>query len=338
MVEHIRAFAAPGPGRRLEPFVVEVGPLAADDVDVTVEHCGICHSDISMIDNEWGETVYPLVAGHEIIGRINACGLAVPGLKVGQRVGIGWFSRSCMVCEQCMSGDYQLCRQVETLMVARHGGFSERVRRHWAWVSVLPEALAPETSGPLFCAGSTVFSPIADLGVRPTDHVGVIGVGGLGHLAVQFLRAWGCAVTAFTSHNAKESEIRRFGAHAVVDSHDAGAVESLAGTLDFLLVTTSAALDWQRYLQTLAPRGRLHFVGAVLKPLDISPFGLIGRQRQVSGSPLGRPTTTWKMLEFAGRHQVAPQVEHYPMSQINEALDHVRAGKARYRVVLDADF
>lgn len=223
-------------------------------------------------------------------------------------------------------------------MVARHGGFSERIRCHWAWASVLPDALPAATSGPLFCAGSTVFSPIADLGVRPTDHVGVIGVGGLGHLAVQFLRAWGCAVTAFSSNSTKQSEIRKFGAHAVVDSHDAAALDQLAGTLDFLLVTTNVALDWSRYLRALAPHGRLHFVGAVLKPLDIDVFGLIGGGRQVSGSPLGRPTTTWKMLEFAGRHKVAPQVEHFPMSRINDAIARVRAGKARYRVVLDADF
>ncbi len=338
MNDVICAFAAAGPGQRLEPFTYKPGALLPDEVEIAVEHCGICHSDLSMLDNEWGRSVYPLVAGHEVIGRIVALGAQVKSLEEGQRVGLGWYARSCMVCTQCLSGNYHLCHKAEATIVGRHGGFAERVRCHWAWAAPLPEVLEPAASGPLFCAGTTVFSPLMEFDVRPTDHVGVVGIGGLGHLALQFMRAWGCEVTAFTSHAGKAAEVNVFGAHHVVTSDDTVALDRLTGTFDFLLVTTNASLDWTRFLQVLAPRGRLHFVGAVLKPLDIPAFGLIGGQKEVSGSPLGRPITVAKMLEFAGRHTIAPQVEHFPMSRANEALDHLRSGKARYRIVLDADF
>lgn len=338
MNDVVHAFAAPGPGQRLEPFTYKLGPLLPDEVEIAVEHCGICHSDLSMLDNEWGRSEYPLVAGHEVVGRIAAQGPQVKGLQEGQRVGLGWYARSCMVCAQCLSGDFHLCHNAQATIIGRHGGFAERVRCHWAWASPLPQTLEPAASGPLFCAGTTVFSPLVECDVRPTDRVGVIGIGGLGHLALQFMRAWGCEVTAFTSHAGKAEEVRALGAHHVVTSTDTVALEHLAGTFDFLLVATNVAMDWTGFLQVLAPRGRLHFVGAVLKPLDVPAFGLIGGQKAVSGSPLGRPATVRKMLDFAGRHVIAPRVEHFPMSRVNDALDHLRSGKARYRIVLDADF
>lgn len=338
MANAIRAWAAFGPRETLKPFTYEPGPLNPEDVEITVEHCGICHSDLSMLDNEWGRSVYPLVAGHEVIGHITALGPAVKGVTKGQRVGLGWYAKSCLRCRQCLDGDYHLCAQAEGTIVGRHGGFAERVRCHWLWAVPLPEPLSPATSGPFFCAGATVFSPIVEFGIRPTDRVGVIGIGGLGHLALQFLRAWGCEVTAFTSNRHKTDEVKTLGAHHVIDSRDPSALGTIAGTLDFLLVTTNVALDWQAFLQVLAPHGRLHFVGAVLTPVGIPVFGLIGGQKQVSGSPMGRPTTVGSMLDFAARHTIAPRVERFPMSQVNEALSHLRSGKARYRVVLDADF
>lgn len=338
MNDTIHAFAALGAAQRLEPFTYRPGVLLADEVEIAVEHCGICHSDLSMLDNEWGRSEYPLVAGHEVVGRVVALGAEVKNLTEGQRVGLGWYARSCMVCAQCLGGDFHLCSRAQGTIVGRHGGFAERVRCHWAWAAPLPETLRPDVSGPLFCAGTTVFSPLTEFDVRPTDHVGVIGIGGLGHLALQFMRAWGCEVTAFTSHAGKAAELKTLGAHHVVTTENTSALEGLTGTFDFLLVTANAAQDWTRFLHLLSPRGRLHFVGAVLKPLDIPAFGLIGGQKEVSGSPLGRPATVMKMLDFAGRHAIAPQVEHFPMSRVNDALDRLRSGKARYRIVLDADF
>jgi len=186
--------------------------------------------------------------------------------------------------------------------------------------------------------GVTVFGPIAHFGIRPTDRVGVVGIGGLGHLALQFLNAWGCEVTAFTSNATKHAEALAMGAHHVATSTDAGDIARLAGSLDLVIVTVNVPLDWGAILSTLGPRGRLHFVGAVLEPVPVPVFSLLDGQKSITGSPIGSPAAMAKMLEFCARHRIEPQVEHFPMSRVNEALDHLRAGKARYRIVLDADW
>jgi uncharacterized zinc-type alcohol dehydrogenase-like protein len=334
----IKAYAATSPGAPLEPFEFEPGPLGDEQVEIAVDYCGICHSDLSMIHNHWGMTQFPLVPGHEISGRIVAAGPKVKNVKVGDRVGVGWFSGSCMSCHDCMDGDHNLCAGQEGVIVGRHGGFAERVRAHWAWAVPLPEGVDAAKAGPLFCGGITVFNPIVQCGVQPTDRVGVVGVGGLGHLAIQFLNKWGCEVTAFSSSASKKEELRRLGAHHVVDSRDPEQLKPLARSLDFILVTVNVPLDWSAYIETLAPRGRLHYVGAVLEPLNVGVFPLLVGQRSISASPLGSPATTAQMLEFCSRHDIAPVVEEFPMSKVNEALAHVESGKARYRVVLKNDF
>jgi len=334
----IKAYAATSPGAPLEPFEFEPGPLGDEQVEIAVDYCGICHSDLSMIHNQWGMTQFPLVPGHEISGRIVAAGPKVKNVKVGDRVGVGWFSGSCMSCHDCMHGDHNLCAGQEGVIVGRHGGFAERVRAHWAWAVPLPEGVDAAKAGPLFCGGITVFNPIVQCGVQPTDRVGVVGVGGLGHLAIQFLNKWGCEVTAFSSSASKKEELRRLGAHHVVDSRDPEQLKPLARSLDFILVTVNVPLDWNAYIETLAPRGRLHYVGAVLEPLNVGVFPLLVGQRSISASPLGSPATTAQMLEFCSRHDIAPVVEEFPMSKVNEALAHVESGKARYRVVLKNDF
>lgn len=338
MSDTIRAWAATAPNAALTPFSYAPGALGDEDVEIAVSHCGICHSDVSMIDNAWGSTRYPLVAGHEAIGTIVARGAHAKGLRIGQRVGVGWMSGSCMHCPQCMSGNHNLCHEGEQTIVGRHGGFAERVRCHWSWAIALPDALDAKSAGPLFCGGLTVFAPILDHGIRPTDRVGVVGIGGLGHLALKFLRAWGCDVTAFTSNPEKADDARRFGAHHVVSSRDAAALKKIARSLDFILVTVNVSLDWRALLSTLAARGRLHMVGAVLEPIAISASALIGARRSVSGSQIGSPAAAAKMLEFCARHAICPQVEMYPMARINDALGQLRAGNARYRLVLENDF
>jgi uncharacterized zinc-type alcohol dehydrogenase-like protein len=313
----------------------EPGALAAEQVEIAVDACGLCHSDLSVIDNEWGNARYPVIPGHEVVGHISALGEQVRGLKVGQRVGLGWFSGSCMVCSACGAGDHHLCALNEATILGRQGGFADRVRAHWRWVTPLPDLLDTHSTGPLFCGGITVFSPLLEFAVKPTDRVGVVGIGGLGHLALKFMRAWGCEVIAFTSSPAKHEEALRLGAHHCVDSRDAKAVSKLRGSLDFILVTANVKLDWNAYLAALAARGRLHFVGAVLEPLALPAFGLIGGQKSVSGSPVGSPSNTALMLEFCARHQIAPEVERFPMHRINDAIERLRSGKARYRVVLE---
>ncbi len=337
-METIRAFAAFQRNEELKPFEFEFPELGDDQVEIAVSHCGICHSDLSMIENAWGQSKFPLVPGHEIIGKVVSAGPDVRRVKVGDTVGLGWFSESCMACPDCLGGDHNLCASVAQTIVKRHGGFAEKVRCHWAWAIPLPVGLDPAKAGPMFCGGITVFNPIVQQGVKPTDRVGVIGIGGLGHLALQFLNKWGCEVIAFSSHESKKDELLSLGAHQVVNSRDPKALKPLARSLDFILSTVNVSLDWPAYIETLASRGRFHFVGAALEPLNIGAFPLIQAQRSVSGSPLGSPETTRQMLEFSARHGVAPVTETFPMSKVNEALDLLSSGKARYRIVLENDF
>lgn len=333
----IQAWVAPAAKQKLVKQSIDLGPLAAEDVEVKVEHCGLCHSDLSMLHNDWGLTSYPAVFGHEVVGTITALGSAAKGLKVGQRVGVGWTAGSCMHCRQCMSGDHHLCAQAVPTIVGHRGGFASHVRAHWAWTLPLPEKTNLADAGPLLCGGITVFNPIMRF-AKPTGRVGIVGIGGLGHMGVKFAAAYGCDVTAFTSSEGKFDEAKGFGAQHVVSSRDPAAIKKLAGTLDVLLVTVNVPLDWKALMGTLAPNGRMHLVGALPEPLPVDLIPMIFKQQEVSASPTGSPVAMATMLDFAARHQVAPQTEHYPMSRINEAFERLEAGKARYRIVLDADF
>ena len=330
----VNAYAANEPKGKLENFTYELGEIGSEEVDIKVAYCGICHSDLSMINNEWGMTQYPIVPGHEIVGEVVAAGSAVKNVKVGDRVGLGWFSASCMSCDQCMDGSHHLCSQGEATIVGRHGGFADYVRGHWSWAIPLPEQIDMSKAGPLLCGGITVFNPIILAEVKPTDTVGVIGIGGLGHMALKFLKHWGCEVIAFSSNPDKKQQILDMGASRVVNSRSPEELESIAGKLDFILNTTNVSLDWNSYLTTLAPKGTLHTVGAVLEPMAIPAFSLIGGEKSVAGSPLGSPALTRTMLEFCVRHDIYPTVEEFPMDEVNEAMAHLEEGKARYRIVL----
>lgn len=329
----VNAYAAFEQGGVLQSYEYDPGPLGRQQVDIQVEYCGICHSDLSMIQNEWGMTQYPFVPGHEIIGIIAGIGSAVTTLQVGQRVGLGWYSSSCMHCEWCMGGDHHLCLSAEGTIVGRPGGFADQVRADQSWVVPLPEAIDAAAAGPLFCAGITVFQPMIQCGVQPTDRVAVIGIGGLGHLALQFLNAWGCEVTALSTQPDKEAEARKLGAHHFVNTRDPEALKATAHSFDYIISTVNVSLEWSIYLSALRPKGRLHLVG-VAPDLSLPVFPLLGGQRSVSGSPVGSPATITKMLNFAARHSLAPQTEVFPLAQVNEALDQLRHQHPPYRLVL----
>lgn len=333
----INAWVATAAKQKLIRQEIDLGPLGPEDVEVEVESCGLCHSDLSVLKDDWGVTSYPAVLGHEVIGRVTAVGSVAKGLKVGQHVGVGWTANSCMHCRQCKSGSQHLCHQAQPTIVGHHGGFASRVRSHWAWAIPLPEKLNFADAGPLLCGGITVFNPLA-MYAKPSSRVGIVGIGGLGHMGVKFAAAYGCDVTAFTSNESKFDEARGFGAHHVVSSRDSEGIKKLAGTFDLLIVTVNVALDWNALLGSLAPNGRMHVVGAVLEPIPVPIVPMIFGQKSLSGSPTGSPVAIETMLEFAARHNIAPQTEHYPMSQINETFERLEAGKARYRIVLDADF
>ena len=330
----IKAYAAQGPGEVLQPFEYDPGPLGDDEVEIQTEYCGICHSDLSMLDNDWGMTSYPFVPGHEIIGTVVTVGNNVSQSIIGQRVGVGWNAHSCMTCEWCVGGDHNLCASAQGVIVGRHGGFADRVRADAAWVFPIPEGLSADAVGPLLCGGITVFNPLVQFNVKPTDRVGVIGIGGLGHMALKFMRAYGCEVTAFSTSADKEAEARHLGANHFVNSRDAGALEKLADSLDFIMSTVNVSLDWMAYMQVLRPKGRLHMVGLVLEPMELSIGPMMFGQKSLSASPTGSPATICDMLDFAARHQIEPMVESYLLNDVNTALEKLRNGEPRYRLVL----
>ena len=333
----IKAYAAFEPNGELKPFEYDPGELQAQQVEIEVLYCGICHSDISMIDNAWGMTQYPLVPGHEVVGTIIQVGKDVSHLTLGQTVGLGWHSSYCNDCRHCDSNDQNLCTSAQGTVVGHHGGFADKVRADANSVVPIPEGIDLTSAGPLFCAGITVFNPLVQFDVKPTDKVGVIGIGGLGHLALQFLNAWGCEVTAFTSSEAKQQEALKLGAHHTINSRDDASVAAAAGQFDLILSTVNVKLDWNLYLSTLDARGRLHFVGATLEPLDINVFSLLMGQRSVSGSAIGSPAVVADMLDFAQRHDVKPTVEVFKFDDVNAAVNRLRAGEAHYRLVLARD-
>ena len=298
----INAYAVHEAGGKFEPYSYEVGELAPEEVEIDVLYCGICHSDLSMIDNDWGLSQYPLIAGHEVVGKIAKLGSGVESLREGQTVGLGWHSGYCGHCSPCQTGDQNLCSDAQSTIVAHHGGFAEKVRAQAASVVPIPDGIDLESAGPLFCGGITVFNPLIQFDIKPTDKVAVIGIGGLGHIALQFLNAWGCEVTAFTSSESKQSEAIELGAHKTLNSRDPKEIEEAANSFDLIISTVNVKLDWNLYVSTLKPKGRLHFVGATLEPLDLAVFPLISTQRSISGSPVGSPATIEKrdIREFSG--------------------------------------
>jgi alcohol/geraniol dehydrogenase (NADP+) len=332
-----RAYAAKSAKSPLEPYSYDPGELGSEEVEIKVSHCGICHSDLSMLGNDWGMSSYPFVPGHEVVGVVSALGDETKGLKIGQKVGLGWWAHSCLSCHECLSGDQHLCASAQGTIIGRHGGFADRVRAQWTWVRPLPEGVNLATTGPLLCAGVTVFAPLVIHGIRASSRVGVIGIGGLGHMALQFCNKWGCEVHAFTTSDSKEAEAKKLGAHYVYNTKKPDVLKKLSRSFDMILATIDADYDVPGFLETLKPKGKLHNVGAVLNPLQVPAFSLILGQRAVAGSPTGSPVSIDDMLEFSARHKVAPVIETFPMSQVNEALAHLRAGKARYRLVLIND-
>jgi uncharacterized zinc-type alcohol dehydrogenase-like protein len=338
MSEKIRSYAAMEAGGKLVPFEFEAGALGSEEIEIDVDFCGICHSDLSMKNNEWLMSAYPFVGGHEIVGKISAVGDGVKGLQIGETVGLGWNSSTCGHCDNCISGFQINCPELVGTIVQRHGGFAEKVRCNWDWAVKLPDEMDASKAGPLFCGGITVFNPFVQDDIKPTDKVGVIGIGGLGHLALQFADKWGCEVTAFTSDLSKTDELKAMGADFVVNSRDDEALGQLKGKFDLILSTVNVPLNWKGYLSALAPKGRLHVVGAVLQPIPVGAFDLISGQKIVTGTATGSPYVVRKMVEFCARHGIETVTENYKMSEINEAFEHLESGKARYRIVLENDF
>jgi uncharacterized zinc-type alcohol dehydrogenase-like protein len=332
----IDAYAAKEAGSALTPIAYSPGVLGPNDVEVEISHCGICHSDLHLIDNDWRTSQYPLIPGHEVVGTVARKGDLVSHLQLGDRVGVGWQCGSCHACEWCERGDENLCSNSVETCVGRPGGFASRIRIDGRFAFGIPDGLSSEVAAPLFCAGITVYSPIRQH-ARPQSRVGVIGIGGLGHLAIRFARAFGCEVTAFSSTPDKENEARALGADHFVSSVDDAALRAQGESFDLIISTVNRSLDWKRYVTALRPDGVLSFVGALDEPLTIPTGLLLSGRRSISGSPIGGRVAIREMLDFAARHQIGAQVEVLPMSKVNTALDRLRRNEVRYRFVLEND-
>lgn len=319
----------------LKPFVYEPAPLGPHDVEIRISHCGICHSDVHLVDGDWGMGSYPMVPGHEIVGTVVAAGPEVARLEAGQRVGVGWQRGACLACEACGNGDENLCPQNVATCVGHHGGFADRVRLDGRFAFPIPEGLASENAAPLLCGGATVYSPLRRW-VKSSMRVGVVGIGGLGHLALQFAAAMGCEVTAISSTPDKEAEARSFGAHRFLATREPKALLSAASSLDFILSTVFVTPDWDALIGALRPNGVLCLVGATSEPLSVQAFTLLVGQKTVTGSAIGGRPAIREMLAFAARHGVAAKVQVRPLAEADAALGDVRKGRARYRVVLAA--
>jgi uncharacterized zinc-type alcohol dehydrogenase-like protein len=333
-MSEIKGLAAHAAGAELLPFKYDPGKLGPQEVEIAITHCGICHSDLHLIANDWGMSQYPFIPGHEVVGTVSSIGAEVKSLAVGQRVGLGWQSNSCGICEWCTRGMENLCPAAEGTCVHRHGGYADRVRANSRFVIPIPDALDSQHTAPLLCGGITVYNPLRTHGINPSSRVGIVGIGGLGHLAIQFARVFGAEVTAFSTSAAKEEEARALGAHNFVNSRESKAMKEVYGTLDFVLSTINADQDWGVYLSTLRPTGTLCFVGVPPSPVSIHAFPLISGVRSITGNPSGSPYRLKEMLDVAARHGVRATTELFPMNQANTAIEKVKKNKVRYRAVL----
>jgi uncharacterized zinc-type alcohol dehydrogenase-like protein len=330
----VNAYACRMPEAVLEPFDYKFDAIGPRDLAIEISHCGICHSDVHLIDNDWGVNRYPLVPGHEIVGTVAEVGSKAVGFEVGQRVGVGWQRGSCGRCEHCRAGDENLCTRMEATCVGHFGGFADGIRVDSRFCFPIPDELAPELAAPLLCAGVTVFAPLARYGTGPGKRVGIMGIGGLGHLAVQFAHQMGAEVVALSSTPDKAGEARELGADRFIDTGDPARLREERRTLDLLLNTASASVDYPDYLGMLKPHGTLCLVGAPRDAIVIPPSALIGGQKAIAGSSIGGSRSMREMLAFAAAHGVRPRVQTLPMAQCNLGVSKVKKNLARFRIVL----
>lgn len=330
----VLGYASRAAKQGLEPYSYEPPPLGNHDVRVSVTHCGVCYSDVQAIDDFYGITTYPFVPGHEIVGNVTGLGPAATGMKEGDRVAIGWQARSCGRCEWCLKGEEQLCLEVVNNGVwFPHGGFSTSVVADSRFVYPLPPGLPSEHAAVLMCAGITVYSSLRSHSAGPSSRVGVIGVGGLGHLAIQFARALGCRVTAFSSSPEKREEALGFGAEEFVSVGDRDSLKEREVSYDLLLYTGHTAVDWTYLLNALKRHGTMAMMG--FPPVvEFDPEELVVRELSMEGGFVGSRRMMREMLSFAQAKGVKPRVELMPMAKAGEAIERVRENGARYRIVL----
>ncbi len=331
----IQAQAALSKGAALEAFSYEPQELGPNDIEIEISHCGLCHSDIHLIDDGWSRSKYPQVPGHEIVGTVGAKGAAVNHLELGQRVGVGWQRSACLECDLCLGGEENLCASQQATCMGHHGGLANRIRIDGRFAFALPPELDSAVAAPLLCGGVTVYSPMRRFGIGATSSVAVVGIGGLGHMAILMLRALGAEITALSTSPTKKDEALAMGAHHFASSTDPKDLRKQFGRFDLILSTVHARLDWTTYLQTLRANGSLCLLGIPPGVVGFPPSLLITGQRSITGSDIGGRAVIREMLRFVTRHKIAPQIQRMPMSEANAGLTRLRENQVRYRLVLE---
>lgn len=339
-----RGYATGGPTSNLEPFNFERREPGPHDVLIEIIYCGVCHSDIHQARDEWGGSIYPMVPGHEIVGRVTRTGSEVTKFKEGDLAGVGCFVDSCRVCENCKDGLEQYCEGhlvvtyngTETdEKTPTYGGYSSQIVVDENYTLKISSELPLEGVAPLLCAGITTYSPLRHFGVGPGQRVGVVGLGGLGHMGVKLAASMGANVTVFSTSKSKEKDARRLGAHEFVVTKDPQSIELLSGKFDFILDTVSAPHDLNMYLSLLRRDGVMVLVGVPEKPAELQVFSLLTNRRRLAGSSIGGIRETQEMLDYCAEKKITSDVEVIPIQQIKEAYDRTVKGDVRYRFVID---
>ena len=338
-----KGYAAPSAKIPLEPFKFERREVGPHDVQIEILYCGVCHSDIHQVRDEWGGSIFPMVPGHEVAGVVTAVGSKVTKFKVGDKAGIGCMVDSCRTCEQCKEGLEQYCavgavwtyNAKEKDGEPTYGGYSDKIVADESFVLRMPDNLPLDASAPLLCAGITLYSPLKHWNAGPGKKVAIIGMGGLGHMGVKLAHALGAEVTVLSQSLRKEADGKRLGADHFYATSDPETFKKLQRNFDLIINTVSGDMDWNQYLSLLKVDGSMVVVGVPEKPNEVASFALILGRRSLAGSAIGGIEETQEMLDFCGKHNVTSDIELIPIQKVNEAYERVLKSDVRYRFVID---
>jgi len=342
--KNTKAYGTEAASAPLQSMTIQRRELQAHDVEINILFCGVCHSDLHTARNEWHGSVYPVVPGHEIVGKVTRVGNHVSKYKEGDSVAVGCMVDSCRECDHCKEGLEQYCESGNTLTYnspdkylgkQTYGGYSENIVVDEGFVLRVPDKLDLAATAPLLCAGITTYSPLKHWNVGPGMKVGVVGIGGLGHMGIKLAKAMGAYVVVFTTSNAKVEDAKRLGADQVILSKDAAQMKSQANKLDFILDTVSADHDVNAYLHLLKVDGKMVLVGAPGNPMPVAAFSLIPKRITFAGSTIGGIAETQEMLDFCAKHNIVSDIEMINIQQINEAYERLLKSDVRYRFVID---
>ena len=332
--QKLQAWTAIAPGKELKLQEFTIKPLASTEVAIAVEYCGVCHSDLHLIDNDWEISKYPLVPGHEIMGKVIAIGSQVKNTPIGAVVGVGWQRSSCGHCYECKTGHDNMCNESHATCIGHRGGFADIHITEENYCFIMPELLQRPEAAPLLCGGITVYSPLREfLRGKKDPTVGIVGMGGLGHLAIKFAHAMGAKVAVFSSSLDKKNDAINFGASEFVITKNPDEIAKIGRKLDLVLVTANVDLPWDEYLKTLRVDGTLCFVGIPPSPYILDIGRILGKRLRISSSPIGSRKEIEEMLNFANIHQVLATIEQSPMENIKQILQRMKKNQVHYRAV-----